>query len=136
MGPRSVVKTEKVNESIFQDACHISHIENISLSIPDGVLDLEKWMMDLMHDCGYKDWYEAERDLQLPQKTMLLFPAQLESVLPIEKKLMLRTALILSKSNTNRYWPNSPMICTQNRLNRSVRMIEINTNEYYGLDEE
>ncbi|MFM8950768.1 MAG: hypothetical protein ACKOKB_08325, partial [Bacteroidota bacterium] len=136
MGPRSIVKTEKVHESIFKDAKQSSNNETVSLQPPKKVLDFEKWMTKLMRDCGYKEWDEAVEDLNLPGKTMLLFPSLQHTETPTDKKTMLRTAIILSKSNSHRYWPHSPMIFTQNRLNRSVRMIEVNTNDYYGMDEE
>jgi len=136
MGPRSVVKTEKVYESIFEGERQSVLYEIVSLKIPKKVTDLEKWMDNLLLACGFKDWEEAGKALKLPAKTMLLFPALQDSESPKDKKSMLRVAMILSKSNTNRYWPNSPMICTQSRLNRSVRLIEINTYEFYGMDEE
>lgn len=136
MGPRSIVKTEKVYESIFEGESQGVLCEIVSLNPPKKTSDLEKWMEKLLHACGYKDWEEAANALKLPAKTMLLFPALQDSESLKDKKSMLRAAMILSKSNTNRYWPHSPMICTQNRLNRSVRLIELNTREYYGMDEE
>jgi hypothetical protein len=106
-----------------------------ALDIPSYVTDLEEWVRSLYKPKLFSNWGDLALELALPSVSMLVVPTDSPTNINIISRFdMLRTAVILSKCNANRYVPDAPMIFTRNRLERKVELIKINLNSYYELD--
>ena len=133
-GPRSRVRSEKISSSIFESENLMTQNEVYSLTIPQHVTDIEKWVIALYGSNHFINWDHVLRELKLPTVRMLVVPSDNFYLMhSVAKKEMFRRAVILSKCSSNFYSPDSPMIFTRNRLNRTVELIKINLNGYYEM---
>jgi hypothetical protein len=133
-GPSSRIRSEKITSSIFDSETLKTQSEIHSLNIPNEVDDIEEWVISLYETNAFFDWEQIEAKIKLPTVRMLVLPAKITDRKSISRYEMFRSAVILSKCNSNFYAPDSPMIFTRNRLNRNIELIKINLNSYYGMD--
>jgi hypothetical protein len=133
--PRSRARSENIKSSIFDAHDLRAQHEMHALDIPSYVTDLEEWVRSLYKPKLFSNWGDIALELALPSVSMLVVPTDSPTNINIISRFdMLRTAVILSKCNANRYVPDAPMIFTRNRLERKVELIKINLNSYYELD--
>lgn len=132
-GPISRRRSEQVRASLSMQQGIARQVEILKLQIPPDTEDLEAWVETLAHARGYADLDEAERALSLPPRRMLA------RTLPPEAdrnagRDPLRTALVLARTGTGRYFPDGDRLFTRRRLERHLRLTDINTNAFYDLD--
>jgi hypothetical protein len=133
-GPRSRTRTEKVERSMISHVGIISHSEVLCLEIPDIISDPKIWLLELAFSEGFSEFENLDRELDLPRDKMVVTPVT-DPVMPARTtREMLRAALILSRTNGQRYLPGGPCVFTRHRLNRTIRLVHINLNVYYEMD--
>lgn len=134
-GPSSRAMEQPV-KAIFPEKMSIADMtQSCSLIIPSKQQDIEDWLVSLAKRSGWSGLWEAIQNLDLPTGKMLLSPMEMMfSSLPMDDKTILKSALILARCNDHYYIPDSPLILTRNRLNRSVLLMKINLKQFYGLD--
>ena len=133
--PMSRARCENIKSCIFDAEGIKAQHEIHALKIPADVTDIEEWVRSLYKPKLFSNWRDLTAELELPAVSLLVVPADSLTNHNISSRFeMLRSAVILSKCNTNRYVPDSPMIFTRNRLEREVELIKINLNTYYELD--
>jgi hypothetical protein len=134
-GPRSRVRTEKVNMRLLESGGLVTGNERCRVALPPQTEDLERWALTMALNLNWSSLEVAAQKLKLPTVQHLVIPEpdhQLKG--KQSQKERLRCALILSKCNKNYYMPESPMIFTRSRLERSVELVTINLDAYYELD--
>lgn len=134
-GPSSRAMQQSVR-AFFPEKMSIAELnQKCSLTLPSKVQDIEAWLNSLAKRNGWSDLWEAAQKLDLPCEKMLLSPINLISnTIPKEDRDILQAALILARCNDHYFIPDSPLILTQNRLNRSVLLTKINLKQFYGMD--
>lgn len=121
--------------SIFSECKIGSEHLTARLEVPDGVVDIDSWLLPIAEEVtGITNWIDICEWAGLPGKNMPVFPCGEECLPAKQPEDILRTALILSKCNDFRYLAEGPMILTRNRLDRGVRLMELNTRGFYELD--
>lgn len=133
-GPRSRTRIEEVSESVFQGGGRTVSAETFRLEIPPEAADPEEWLRHIALRQGFADWESLERFLVLPDRRMLAVETEVPPEAPVAPMAILRAALILARTNRQRYLPDGPRIFTRSRLSRCVRLIEIDLNAYYAMD--
>jgi len=102
--------------------------------LPEAV-DYEDWIMDMANKLAYDNYWIAAQRLNLPTERMLVFHVEPKCPgAPFYSDSYLRDLLILSKCNSIYYLPDSPMIFTEKRLNRHIRLLNIKLKTYYEMD--
>lgn len=105
------------------------------LEIPPSVADVNKWVFSLAKKVtGLHNWQEILVWANLPAGNFPVYAVDETEPPSQAPDDMLRSALILSKSNQWRYLANCSLIFTRKRLERNILLIEINTKAYYGMD--
>jgi hypothetical protein len=76
-----------------------------------------------------------EKELVIPHRPMIVLPSKetKESEVKFEKSF-LTELLILAKTGVSYYHPDNYPIFSYQRLNRSIRLVEINIESYYEMD--
>jgi len=134
-GPRSRVRTEKISASIFDSEQMKLQHERHELIVPQEITDIEEWVITLYHPRAFTSWEDIAGRLKIPTVRMLVVPVESSAKKnKVSKLKMLRSAVILSKCNKNYFQPESPMIFTRSRLNRSIELIQLNLEQYYEMD--
>ena len=134
-GYSSRVRTEKICSNLFDHpGIGLSH-ELHSLDIPDGIGDIEEWLLDIARGLNWNGWDETLPNLQLPVTRGMIFPSeQILGSVNLSFAKILRSAVILSKCNKSHYTLSAPMIFTRSRLERKIEIVRINLDGYYEMD--
>ena len=133
-GPRSRTRTENVQRSAVNAPGMAAASENHFLQLPEWVTNPESWLLQMAREEGIDGWEEAERLFILPRNKMTVTQPE-GPVEPAQGNLwILRTAMILARTNGQRYLPEGPAVFTRHRLDRCLRLVEIDLNGYYGMD--
>jgi hypothetical protein len=133
--PMSRTRLEKISSNIFSDQHLKSHSEIISFNDFTYKHDIEYTLLKMAETIGCKDLESAIIYLKLPVERLLILPkADIKQTNEWGVHKLLRNALILSKCNKAYYTPDAPMIFSKNRLDRSIELIKINLNSYYGME--
>lgn len=132
-GPISRRRTEQVRASLSMQQGIARQVEILRLRIPPDAFDLEAWIADMARARGYADIDDAEQALGLPERRMLArtLPPDADRNAGSDP---LRTALLLARTGTGRYFPDGDRLFTRRRLERHLRLTDINTNAFYGMD--
>jgi hypothetical protein len=133
-GPRSRTRTEEVRQSMLLRGELTASTEIVCLRIPAEVTDPESWLLETARNEGFQNWEELGSFFILPKEKMLVTDhegAGAGVTGPMER---LRAALILARTNKYRYLPDGPMIFTRSRLERCIRLIEIDLNGFYEME--
>lgn len=130
--------SKKLKSSLLDDPRIGRYEIRARLGLPVGSTDLQSWLEDLCREAGYAGIDAAMTGLSLPNTRLLVVPAEKsddvgeEPSTPLEK---LRVALILAKTNLYCYRPNAQTIPTRTRLQRNIRLIQLDVEGYYhGMD--
>lgn len=133
-GPRSRTRTENVERSAVSAPGMVGASETHFLQVPEWVADPESWLLLIARAEGFDGWAAAERFFHLPKKKMTVLVPE-GPVEPAQGNLwILRTAMILARTNGQRYLPEGPAVFTRHRLDRCLRLVEIDLYGYYGMD--
>lgn len=134
-GPRSRSREEKVNSDFLADN-KLEHdaMDLYFFSCPEGA-DPESILLDLGEIIGLHGWKEINRTIGLPDKKLLVRPLN-ENVSgeDLSPAIVLRMAMVLARCNALWYLPDGPAIYTRSRLQRRIRLVEFNTEDFYELD--
>lgn len=132
-GPRSRVRTELIDSNLLAENGMSISLGLIGVSVPDEVSDVEAWLRNTLHITS--EWNEVSRQCRLPDKRLMVFTEQ-EPGKPyqLDGTDLLHAVLILSKCSQHSYNPDSPFIFTKKRINRSIRLLEINYHAFYEMD--
>ena len=134
-GPRSRVRTEEIHADFFTENVAGTCQGILSVKIPARVVDIEKWLKNCCKNFNKMSWDEIGKTLRLPDQTMMVFTINDYSLMKhLVKNDFIRSALILAKCNKHSYDPDSPFIFTRKRLDRCIKLIEINNDQFYALD--
>ncbi|MGV8963787.1 MAG: hypothetical protein ACOH2V_10480 [Candidatus Saccharimonadaceae bacterium] len=134
-GPHSRVRSETVKESFLSGNDISAEIDCYKITIPENVPDIEEWLLQMAKAIGWDGWKEITRHILLPREKLMVFPMtdELKST-KREVRQLLAVALVLSMSNRYTYLPDGPRIFTRSRLDRSIKLLQINSNHFYELE--
>lgn len=108
----------------------------LSISITDPQLDIEEWVLQMVKEEGFESIDAIIPCLNLPKQKFTVIDlngVQEVATLP-NRMLIIRNAIIFSKTNHVFYDPVSPLIFTHKRIHRSIKLININLTSFYELD--
>ena len=135
---RSFHKSDMVDSSYFgnEKSMDAEHILPVSVTVPPGINDIEKWLHGLSIEAGYPFLNAAMLFLSLPKRKAVVMECDdVEVQSGGTKKIdVIRNAVILSRCNSTGYFPDSPMIFSRARINRTVHLITINLHSFYEMD--
>lgn len=104
------------------------------MKIPGGT-DLQSWLEGELKKAGYKSWEDADAHLPRSHERALVYDrtdgGKAEALSP---EMNVHCALVLGRCSQHFYQPDGPLILTRKRLQRQVRLLTIQTNDYYELD--
>jgi len=133
-GPISRRRSEKIRSSISRDYPSLARQTlTLHVELPPDTHDLEDWLSDMARQRGFKSLDEAEKALAMPEKRMtarILNPTTDGS----ESQDTLRNALILARTGMGHYHPDGTRLLTHRRLERRIRLTEIDTGAFYDMD--
>jgi hypothetical protein len=137
---REIQKTDKVDSNYFEQLIGNDPKEGnrqmIRVEVPSEVTDIEQWLHELILNTGYNSWEEIIPKLALPaEKRMVieLTNAGISETL-LNAYDTIKCAAILSKCNKAGYDPDSSMIFSHKRINRSIDLVFFNLKSFYELD--
>ncbi len=134
-GPRSRVRTEPINSTLLTHDNYAEIKGTFSLHIPEDVYDIEDWILKLASEESLNGWQDINESIFLPTDRLILTHEPdkntSESLSNYEK---ITAALILSKCNKFTYLPNGPRIFTRERLNRKIKLVKLNINQFYEME--
>ncbi len=134
-GPRSRARTERVSECYFSRSPGAVETGCYVFGVHESVNDIEAFLLDLARLAGFRGWRDIDRHIVLPDEKMMVFPLTGEGYVSADDPVeWIRSALILSMSNSTCYLPGGPRIFTRARLNRSIRLMSIKIDEFYELE--
>lgn len=133
-GPISRQRTERIHADYLAAEGIAESTGIYSLALPDNLPDPEEWLTELLAMTPWRSFAEAAEQLGLPGVEMMVFKESPGSGADVDVTQTLRNALILSKCNEVLYKPQSPMIFTAKRLRRCIKLVEINIDNYYGME--
>lgn len=110
--------------------------DNIWFPVPPPETDLMEHLEALAIEAGYKDLKRSFAEIRIPDSRLwVLIDRQrdADAVKPAPDR-QLRNALLLAKTGTLVYDPNIPPVFTRRRLQRSMTLINIPLENFYGLD--
>lgn len=133
-GPRSRVRSEAINES-YLCANTAVHEGYYALDLPADV-NVETWLLSFADELGWKSWDQVIENIALPQVKLLVFdePGYEAHIRCYDNIHVLTTAIILSMCNPFCYLPHSPRIFTRSRLERKIKLTQINLKSFYELE--
>ncbi|MDQ3142266.1 MAG: hypothetical protein M3Q56_08470 [Bacteroidota bacterium] len=134
-GPRSRVRTEPINSTLLaHDNC--AEIKGtFSLHIPDDVYDIEAWVLKLASEEGLNGWNDINDLIFLPKNKLIITHQPVDSTPgSLSNYEKITAALILSKCNKFIYLPSGPRIFTRERLNRNIKLVKLNINQFYEME--
>ena len=104
------------------------------LIIPAHVNDHSDWLNQIAQQEGYADLDEAVTKISLPASRSLVLEDNDMPTKQLSNKELLFMALVLAKCNQVLYNPHMPLVLTQRRLERKIRLVTIQQTAFYGLD--
>lgn len=133
-GPRSRVRSEAINES-YLSASTAVHKGYYALDLPDELKNVEAWLLSFADELGWKSWDEVIKNIELPQVKLLVLdePGYQAHINCYDNIHVLTTAIVLSMCNPFCYQPQSPRIFTRSRLQRKIKLTQINLKNFYDL---
>lgn len=133
-GPAS----RKVSQDVYSDFLANANVgisEGIYyLIIPAHVNDHTDWLNQLAQQEGYADLEEAVTKISLPAARSMVLEDKNIPTKKLSNKQLLFMALVLAKCNQVLYNPHMPLVLTQRRLERKIRLVTIQQTAFYGLD--
>ncbi len=133
-GPAS----RKVSQDVYSDFLANANVgisEGIYyLIIPAHVNDHTDWLNQLAQQEGYADLDEAVTKISLPAVRSMVLEDKNIPTKKLSNKQLLFMALVLAKCNQVLYNPHMPLVLTQRRLERKIRLVTIQQIAFYGLD--
>lgn len=133
-GPAS----RKVSQDVYSDFLANANVgisEGIYyLIIPPHVNDHTDWLNQLAQQEGYADLDEAVTKISLPAARSMVLEDKNIPTKKLSNKQLLFMALVLAKCNQVLYNPHMPLVLTQRRLERKIRLVTIQQTAFYGLD--
>ena len=133
-GPNSRQRTEPIQSDFLDTSGTHRNSEIYRLSIPEDITDIEAWLVEHVLSFGWNTLDEAIRKLPVPTNRMMAFAVKDEEPQSMNSLDIVLNALILAKTNDSCYNPESPLIFTKKRMNRTIKLVEIDINKYYELD--
>ena len=134
-GPRSRVRSESIKKNYLEESAVASVSGIISVPIPKNVNDLEWYYLNMAKELGWNSWQEAVRNLPMPEgKKIIIETDEVMHNATLNKYDILKNALVLAKCNQVNYQPDGEMIFTHKRLDRKVKLYNIQLNKFYELD--
>lgn len=134
-GPRSRTRTEAIRKFYWETEGISDTLGPFKVFIPPQIQDMEKFLISSARVEGYHNWDDIHARIALPEKKMLVVPCEKDiSESFFRGSKFLRSALILSKCNGHIYDPGSPCIFTHTRLAREIKLIDINMENFYGVE--
>jgi hypothetical protein len=128
-------RSEKINEyylsgkeSTIEQGCY-------TVKLPEDIDDIEHFLLQLARKIGWKGWKEINHHLMLPHEKLVVFPWS-ENTNPDHHSIdgFIKSAIVLSMCNPCFYLPEGPRIFTRTRLGKSIRLLKINTTNFYEMD--
>lgn len=104
------------------------------LIIPAHVNDHTDWLNLLAQQEGYADLDEAVTKISVPAARSMVLEDKNIPTKKLSNKQLLFMALVLAKCNQVLYNPHMPLVLTQRRLERKIRLVTIQQTAFYGLD--
>ncbi len=134
-GPRSRVRSEPVKESFFAKGRVHSQTYSYGLHLPPDVDEPESWVLEMAKSLGWENWEEVRRQIILPPEKLLALPDP-DIILPKTPSVRetVEAAVILSLTGLYHYIPDGICVFTRARLERKIRLININTHQFYELE--
>jgi hypothetical protein len=133
-GPSSRQRTELIHSNFIEVAGTKCLKEIYCLTLPEEVEDIEDWLLEHADSLGWKTLDDAVNKLPLPTQRMLAFPIINTEDRTLNSIEILLSAIVLAKTNDSAYNPESPLIFTKKRMNRSLRLVAIDLKSFYELD--
>jgi hypothetical protein len=133
-GPRSRSREESINSDFLADnKLERGGTDLYAIRIKEG-LDPETVLLNHAESIRLYGWFDINRAISLPNKKMLVRPGNEGSEIgEHDPRSLLRTAMILARCNALWYDPEGPAIYTRSRLERAVRLVEFNAEDFYEL---
>lgn len=140
-GYRRSLEKLKLESGIIQgnsDSNQLTFNEKVlGLSISEDLKNIEDYLMSLLKNKGIDFPYEELKNCQSNTKKCLILNEKSKTgnhkFNPelMDADRLIETICVLSKTNDYMYRPDSPMIFTQKRMNRVIRIVKINRTNLY-----
>lgn len=108
--------------------------ESFRLWLPNGVDDIESWLLELATLMGWSSLEEAATQMSLPSERMLVYSKNVTESNQYTIDRIVRTAIVLAKCNDTIYDPQAQMLFTRKRMERRLTLFSINLEKYYEVD--
>jgi hypothetical protein len=133
--PMSRIQWVHASANLLKNCNALAAEQSISLALPENLQHPKQWVEELAAQLGLHNWEAIVKAVILPAEKWMVQPLSiLDDTVETGAMEQLRAALILSKCNSHLYIPDSPAIFTRSRLHRSIRLVRIQTSQYYDLD--